>query len=90
MSMLDYSNEWPCLKTMKIVRIIIGIMLFLGITLFCLISYLNYLVNLASLEQNKKISETMTSQLEISKDQYASIKTISDFVDNYLEVQDIK
>lgn len=69
MSMLDYSNEWPCLKTMKIVRIIVGIMLFLGMALFCLISYLNYLVNLASLQQTTKIADFITTQLEITNEE---------------------
>lgn len=66
--MYNYFNEWPCLKTMKIVKILVGIMLLLSITLFCLISYLNYLVNLATLEQTTKIADFVSSQIEITEE----------------------
>lgn len=50
-------EEWPCLKIMRKVRIIILIMASCAFFVFCFFSYLNYQVNFNTYLETKKIAD---------------------------------
>lgn len=61
--------EWPCLDTMKIVKILIITMLFLAFSLIAFLLYINYRVNLNTSIQTQKIADFITTQLDVQDDQ---------------------